>query len=108
MSAITFDSFSGGLSDGNRIGVSGSFLFGQGLNFKDNPDQITANKAAVKNSGTTVTDLVKWISNDGTTTYFYGDAGKIYKRTSGGTWSLLRTVANSGGQGLCVKPKWNN
>jgi len=102
MSAITFDSFSGGLSDGNRIGVSGSFLFGQGLNFKDNPDQITANKAAVKNSGTTVTDLVKWISNDGTTTYFYGDAGKIYKRTSGGTWSLLRTVANSGGQGLCV------
>jgi len=58
-----------------------------------------------KDSGSTVVDLVKWIVSGkphDTSTYFYGDTGHIYKRTSGGTWSDERTVANSGGQGLEV------
>ena len=97
--------FYGGVAESNKMGVAGAFSFGEKLNIYDEPSQLTTNPAAVKDSDTTVADLVKWIASGSphdTNTYFYGDAGKIYQRESDGTWSLLQTTTNSGGQGMDV------
>ena len=60
MPILTIDKFYGGLSSGERLGIDGSFYFGNGLNYKDNPDAITGNLGLVKDSATTVVDLIKW------------------------------------------------
>lgn len=100
MQYLTIDKWSGGLSDGDRLGIEGSFRFGQGLDYKTNPDAITANQALVKSSGTTVVDLPKWIIGDDEELYCLGTAGKLCKRDADGNWSVLRTVTGSTGEGL--------
>lgn len=100
-SYIVIDNWAGGWSTGSRRGQTGSFRYGKGLNFRDDPDVITANKASVKDSGTTVVDLPKWITSHGTDVYAYGDTGKLYKKT-GGSWTVGKSVSNSKGQGLEV------
>src|SRR3990167_3756962 len=100
---ITIDRWDGGLSDGDILGTEGSFRFGQGLDYKTNPNAISANLALEKTSSTTVATLPKWFTyhtvNDDM--YAYDSGGKIYTTTStGGTVSLLRTVSSSQGQGL--------
>jgi hypothetical protein len=104
MPILTIDKFYGGLSSGERLGIDGSFYFSNGLNYKDNPDAITGNLGLVKDSATTVVDLIKWGAYDTVALnhYFYGDGGRIYRRTSAGVYSVLRTVSNSSGQGLEV------
>lgn len=92
--------FYGGIATGNKIGIDGSFAFGQGLDIRTNPDLLGRNYALAKASSTNVTGLVKWIVQDGTTYYAYADDGKIHSDAT--SWTSLRTVANSGGQGLAV------
>jgi len=101
MSNLEISKFYGGWSLGSKSGQMGSCRYSVGLDYKSDPDFITANKALVKDSGTTVTDLVKWIVPYNALVYSYGDTGKIYKN-SAGTYTLLRTVANSKGQGMAV------
>lgn len=101
MSNIIVDKWYGGWSLGSKSGPEGSCVFSRGLNYKDDPDYITANKALEKQSGTVVADSVKWITNYNAMIYAIGDAGKIYKNTAG-TWTLLQTTANCKGQGLAV------
>lgn len=100
---IIIDEWYGGLSDGSRSGISGSFRYGHGLDYKTNIDAVTADLALTKDSSTTVTDLIHWFAYDGVQAdlYAYGNGGKIYRKRSG-TWSLLRTVADAGGEGLAV------
>ncbi len=100
-SAIIIDKFYGGWALGSKSGIEGSFRYGLGLNFRDDPDHITANKALVKDSSTTVVDLPKWFTSYGSDVYAYGSAGKLYKKSSG-TWSVARSVSNSTGQGMEV------
>ena len=88
----------GGISTGNKIGIDGSFSFGQGLDFGSNPDLLQSNYALEKSSSTNVTGLPKWIVQNATTYYAYADDGKIHSNAS--SWTSLRTVANSGGQGM--------
>jgi hypothetical protein len=81
------------------------FYFGQNLNILNDPGQATIQPATAKESGTTITALPKWIVSGApydTNTYIYDAAGNIYKRTSGGVYSLLRAVSNSVGQGMEV------
>jgi len=95
--------FFGGIAPSEKIGGMGSYYFGKGLNIFDEPSNMSILPAASKVSGSTVTDLVKWIVSGSpydTNKYFYSEGGKIYKETSGGSWSTLRTIANSSGQGL--------
>ena len=101
MSNLEISKFYGGWSLGSKSGQMGSCRYSVGLDYKSDPDFITANKALVKDSGTTVADLVKWIVPYNALVYSYGDTGKIYKN-SAGTYTLLRTVANSKGQGMAV------
>lgn len=96
------DRFDGGISEGSKRGLKGSFRFGQGLDYKSDPDSLTGLRKLTKDSGSTVTDMIKWIVTEGTNTWFYGDTGKVYKRTTGGVWSLEKTVSSSSGNGMAV------
>ena len=94
--------FTVGLSEGSKKGIDGSFRAGQGLDYRTDPDILTALKKLKKDSGTTITDMPKWMVTENGNLWVYGDTGKLYKRNSSGTWSLMRTVSNSSGNGLAV------
>ncbi len=99
--------FNGGIAESIKQGASpGAFYFGKRLNIFGDPTELTINPALSKVSGSTVVDLVKWIvpgTPHSTNIYYYGDAGHIYSSTNAGaSWADLRTVSNSGGQGLEV------
>ena len=97
--------FAGGISDFDKEESpqdSHGFLFG--LNHRKNPRYLTLLPKALKESGTVITGLPKWASTPGggvdTNTYIYDEVGNLYKRTSAGVYSFLRTVPNSHGNGL--------
>jgi len=98
--------FYGAISESEKIGPQGSFAFGKRMNIYDDPSKFKILPTATKVSGAIVTDLVKWIVSGvpyETNKYFYSEGGKIYQETSGGTWSLLKTVTNTNGQGLEIQ-----
>lgn len=105
MQYLTIDKWSGGLSDGARTGVEGSFRYGKGLDYHTDPDGITALPAMTKDSGATVDGAVQWIVYDPINSpypvYSYDNNGKIYKKASG-SYSALRTVSNSAGEGMAI------
>lgn len=89
------NNFSAGLADSELSGIKGSMSEAVGLNIHDTPGVIKVSQALVKESGTTVTDFLKFGLNasDGSS-YWFGNTGKIYKRTSAGVWSNVYTDAN--------------
>ncbi|MGV8142968.1 MAG: hypothetical protein ACP5NS_05045 [Candidatus Pacearchaeota archaeon] len=94
------DKFYGGIAEGSKVGYEGAFQNGIGIDYQTDPDTITALPKLIKDSSTTVTDLVKWILAYGDVNYMYGDVGKIYKRANDGAYTNVKTVSNSVGQGL--------
>lgn len=100
MSLWRINNWTGGISTGSKKGIDGSFYFGQGMDFRTDPDLLQTNYTMVKDSSTNVTDLIKWFAQYNTTIYAYGDTGKIYSNAS--SWTSLRTVSGSTGQGLAV------
>src|SRR3989304_558278 len=94
---LNIEYFNGGLADSEREGIRGAFFFAKNLNIFSEPTNLTLMPEAVKESSTTVVDLVKWIvpgTPHDTNTYAIGDTGKFYKRTSAGSWSELQTTSN--------------
>lgn len=99
--------FGGGIAESEKTGIKGSFYFAQNLDIYSDVGQIKLNPKTIKDSGSTVTNLIKWIAPAtpyDTNIYFYDAAGNIYKRTSGGSWSVDRSGATIGngaaGQGM--------
>jgi hypothetical protein len=88
-----FSDFSGGLADSAMRGINGSFAALVGLDVHSEPGILKVAQALAKDSGTTVTELCKSVvtASDGNSYWFSGDSGKIWKRTSTGTWSLAHT-----------------
>jgi len=100
---LTQKYFYGGIAESKKVGIEGSFFFGEKMNIFDEPTEFSILPETSKVSGSTVTDLVKWVVSGApydTNKYFYGSGGNIYKETSAGVWSKLQTTANAGGQGL--------
>jgi hypothetical protein len=97
----------GGISDFDSEGAEGEYYFGRSVDVRSNPREIKILPRTVKESGTVVIDLIKWgdVYDATMDLYAYGDAGNIYKRTSARSWSLLRTVANSHGNGMIYNPE---
>lgn len=89
-----------GISDYTSEGVEGSYAFGRSIDHRTDPRAITLLPRTVKESGTVVTDLPKAGVIVGTDTYMVGDTGNFYKRTTAGSYSLLRSIAGSHGNGL--------
>ncbi|KKK86322.1 hypothetical protein LCGC14_2764410, partial [marine sediment metagenome] len=96
---LSINYFNGGLSSGSKIGLRGSFRWGQGLDIHSDPDRLQVMPKSTKDSGSIVTDLVLFGTNNtvNANRYFLGDAGKLYKRTSSGTWSVVNTYTNAQG-----------
>ena len=87
--------FTGGIAESVNLGIENSFYDAVGINIHSKPGLIYANQAMAKNSGSTVTDLCNFaILSSGGSTFWFGDSGKIYKRTSAGVWSNVYTDSN--------------
>lgn len=102
---LTQKYFNGGIADSEKEGIQGAFYFGRKLDIFRDPLSFTVIQKTAKISSTTVVDLPKWIVSGApydTNSWAYGDAGHIYKITSGDSVSDERTVSNSGGQGMDV------
>lgn len=82
--------------------IADTLYFAQAIDYRTDPQALTLLPAAVKESGGNVTDLLKCADTvpGDLSVYSYGNAGNIYKRTSSGTWSKLRTVSTSHGNGM--------
>lgn len=96
--------FNGGIADDEKTGIKDSFAWCRSVEVRKDPDKFYLLPKTVKESSTTVTDRVKWIVSaqpHATDAYAYGHTGELWKRTSGGTWSSVRSVGG-GGQGLEV------
>ncbi len=92
--------FVNGISDFQKEGAPDTYYFGRSIDHRTDPRGITLLPRTLKESGTVVTDLIKWFENVSGVVYSYGDAGNIYKRTAASVWSLLRSVSISNGNGL--------
>lgn len=100
MATHLIDSFRGGISSDNRRGIPGAYKQGAALSVRRVDDSLTTGKKMVKESGSTVTDLIQQVVVGSLgTTYMFGDAGKIYQRTSTGTWSYICTDADGAASG---------
>lgn len=86
--------FAGGQAIDKKVGASDSFAYSQSLDFRKSPSQMSVLPATRRADGGVVTDLVQneVMTLDGTI-YAIGDAGKIYKITPAGVWSVFGTVS---------------
>lgn len=92
-----------GISDFTRESlVVDAYASGRSVDIRTDPQTITLLPRTVKESGNVVIDLPKWADSipSSLDTYLYGNAGNIYKRTSARSYTNLRTVPNSHGNGL--------
>lgn len=92
-----------GIADFNKESlIPDQFSFSRSIDYRTNPRQITLLPRTVKESGSVITDLPKWadITPQGLVTFVYGDTGKIYSRSSAGSYTYLHQAAESHGNGL--------
>lgn len=96
--------FNGGISDSKWSGLTDSLYRMVGLDPHSEPAVLKAEQALDLDSGTTITEFVKWqvVSSNGMTYHFSADSGKIWERTSGGTWSLVYTTVPAAGEAKCL------
>src|SRR3990167_4867599 len=94
--------FVGGIANSDKEGQESSFAWGRSIDFRSNARKITILPKTAKESGLTVTDLPMWGARvpSTNTTYFYGNAGNLYARTSAGVWSSPHAASSSTGNGL--------
>lgn len=93
----------GGIAYSKYQGNPNSVAQMVGIDIHSEPGIIKVNQKLVKESGSLVDDFIKCIlpCSDGNTYLFGSTNGKVWKRTSSGTYSLLVTVAPaSGGVGI--------
>jgi len=89
----------GGIADSDYLGGENSVAEMVGLDIHSEAGVIKVNQKLTKDSGSTVDDLVKArvSCSDGSTYHFGSTNGKIWKRTSAGTWSLEATASPAAG-----------
>lgn len=93
----------GGISDGSRRGFPDSYQYGEGLDYRTDPDSFGVLPAPVKKSGSVVTDLIKWFVSDGTYAFAYGSSGNLYSVSlTDYSFTLIRAVSSSHGNGLTI------
>lgn len=100
MARIPFKNFNlGGIADSDYMGGANSLADLWGFDIHSEVGVLKVNQALAKESGSTVDDLVKAAvpCSDGNTYLFGSTNGKIWKRTSGGTYSLEATAAPAAG-----------
>ena len=93
----------GGLSDSRHSGLAGSFYRCCGLDFHSKPGKIKVHQRLDKDSGATVTALCKvsLTVSSGETFWFSYSNGKIWRRSTAGTWLLVHTTTAAAGTHGC-------
>jgi len=101
MNSYVLKSFKG-ISDYEDKGLQGSFKVGINLDVRKKVDSLSCQQTLVQEGAGVVVDLIRWIIPclDGNS-YLFGNAGKIYKRTSAGTITLVSTDADGAITGAC-------
>lgn len=97
----------GGIADSDYVGGSNSFAEMVGLNVHGESGILKANQKLTKDSGTTITEFIENIipCSDGNTYMFSSTSGKIWKRASNGTYSLVYTTVPTSGDAGCLGAK---
>ena len=106
MDSFIINKFSGGVSDYEDRGIVGSFKFAQNIDVRKRRDTLTCNQAITDDlTHGTFDSRCRYIipASDGNT-YFLTN-NKIYKRTSGGTYTLEFTDVDGGINGAA---EWVN
>ena len=100
---IIFDGQFKGLADSKWSGIASSFYASVGIDGHSNPGSITVHQKLTKESGSTVTEFckVRVACSNGYSFWFSADSGKIWARSSGGTWTLAHTTTSTGAD-LCL------
>lgn len=94
--AVVQSNFEGGMSHDPRLGTKHSFAYGQALDFRKTPGQMSVLPGAAKESGSTVTDLVvNAVMDQYGAIWEYGNTGKVYKRTTAAAYSLYGTTTTA-------------
>jgi len=101
------DFFLGGIADSEYSGIANSVASIQGFNLHSEPGVAKINQALVKESGSVVDDEISKIivASDGKSYLFGKTNGKIWERTSGGSYSLVHT--NAIGPGILNAEEFN-
>lgn len=100
-------SFRGAISDDDDKGIAGAFKFGKNLDVRKRGDTLSSGQALADDLAVgTMDSPVRFIvpASDGNT-YFFLANGKIYKRTSAGSYSLVYTDTDGGINGA---EEWGN
>ena len=99
-----FDGKFGGLSDSCHSGLASSFYRVVACDFHSKPGKIKIHQKLEKNSGDVVTTLCKVAitASSGETFWFSATNGKIWRRSTGGTWLLVHTTTPVAGNAGCL------
>lgn len=94
----------GGQSDSRWSGIVGSFAESVGVDGNSTPGLLKVHQKLTKNSGSTVDAFCKVAvsASNGYTFWFSSTTGKIFARTSGGSWSLAYTTSPAAGAAGCL------
>src|SRR3989344_4495565 len=87
-----------GLSDSKWMGIPGSVAVCVGLDIHSIPGLTQVHQKLTKNSGSTVDEFVKvrLACSNGYSFWFSSTSGKIWARSSAGSWSLAHTTTSTG------------
>lgn len=101
--AILLDTIRG-LSDSKWSGIAGSVYACVGLDIHSTPGLLKVHQKLTKNSGSTVTEFcrVKVSASNGYSFWFSYTSGKIWARSSAGTWTLAYTTVPGAGNAGCL------
>ena len=93
-----------GLADSKWSGVKGAVYACVGLDLHSTPGLTKVQQKLTKESGSTVTEFVKVAvaCSNGYSFWFSADSGKIWARSSGGTWTLAYTSSPAAGEAKCL------
>lgn len=84
-----------GISEFEDRGIAGAFKFGTGIKTRKKVDSLSCQQGLVEEGSGVIADLIHfWVPSSDGNTYGFGDAGKIYKRASNGTITLVYTDTN--------------
>lgn len=93
-----------GIADSKFSGIKGSVAACVGLDLHSTPGLTQVQQKLTKESGATVDEFVKVrvAASNGYTFWFSADSGKIWARSSGGTWTLALTTTAAAGEVKCL------
>lgn len=91
----------GGQASADKEGIQYSFAYSRHIDFRKNPNLLSILPATVKETGTTVTGLIiDMIQLPSGKIVAIDDAGGVYVRTTGGSWSKHGTTLTDTAYGM--------